>query len=70
MQLSDIQSIKQRFGIIGNSPLLNRAIDVAVQVSPTDLSVLIIGESGVGKENLAQIIHQYSHKKTRYLYCS
>ncbi|MBN1463562.1 MAG: sigma-54-dependent Fis family transcriptional regulator [Paludibacteraceae bacterium] len=63
MQLSDIQSIKQRFGIIGNSPLLNRAIDVAVQVSPTDLSVLIIGESGVGKENLAQIIHQYSHRK-------
>lgn len=63
MQLSDIQMIKQRFGIIGNSPLLNRAIDVAVQVSPTDLSVLIIGESGVGKENLAQIIHQYSHRK-------
>jgi transcriptional regulator with PAS, ATPase and Fis domain len=63
MQLSDIQLIKQRFSIIGNSPLLNRAIDVAVQVSPTDLSVLITGESGVGKENLAQIIHQYSRRK-------
>ncbi len=63
MQLSEIQMIKQRFGIIGNSALLNRAIDVAVQVSPTDLSVLIIGESGVGKENLAQIIHQYSRRK-------
>jgi len=61
--MSEIQMIKQRFGIIGNSPLLNRSIDVAVQVSPTDLSVLIIGESGVGKENLAQIIHQYSRRK-------
>ncbi len=59
----DMQSIKQRFGIIGNSPLLNRAIDVAVQVAPTDLSVLITGESGVGKESFPQIIHQYSHRK-------
>ncbi len=63
MQLSELQMIKQRYSIVGNSPILNRAIDVAVQVSPTDLSVLIIGESGVGKENLAQIIHQYSHRK-------
>ncbi|WP_286084140.1 sigma 54-interacting transcriptional regulator, partial [Parabacteroides goldsteinii] len=46
----DVQQIKQRFGIIGNSPGLNRAIDVALQVAPTDLSVLITGESGVGKE--------------------
>lgn len=52
---SDIQQIKQRFGIIGNSPELNRAIDTAVQVAPTDLSVLIIGESGVGKETFPQI---------------
>ncbi len=59
----DIQSIKRRFGIVGNSSLLNRAIEVAVQVAPTDLSVLITGESGVGKENLAQIIHQYSRRK-------
>lgn len=59
----DIQQIKQRFGIIGNNPALNRAIDVALQVAPTDLSVLITGESGVGKETFPQIIHQYSVRK-------
>ncbi len=59
----EIQSIKQRFGIIGNSSLLNRAIDVALQVAPADLSVLIAGESGVGKEVFPQIIHQYSSRK-------
>jgi len=59
----DIQSIKQRFGIIGNSPGLNRAIEVAVQVAPTDLSVLISGESGAGKEVFPQIIHNFSHRK-------
>jgi transcriptional regulator with PAS, ATPase and Fis domain len=59
----DIQSVKQRFSIIGNAPELNRAIDVAVQVAPTDLSVLITGESGVGKESFPQIIHQFSHRK-------
>ncbi|MEI8085744.1 MAG: sigma-54 dependent transcriptional regulator [Paludibacter sp.] len=63
MQHSEIQTVKQRFGIIGNSELLNRAIDIAVQVAPTDLSVLITGESGVGKENFPQIIHNYSHRK-------
>ena len=63
MQTSEIQSVKQRFGIIGISSALNRAIDVAVQVSATDLSVLITGESGVGKETFPQIIHQYSHRK-------
>ena len=63
MQQSEIQNVKQRFGIIGNSELLNRAIDIAVQVAPTDLSVLITGESGVGKENFPQIIHHYSHRK-------
>lgn len=63
MQISEIQAVKQRFGIIGNSELLNRAIDIAVQVAPTDLSVLITGESGVGKENFPQIIHNYSHRK-------
>jgi transcriptional regulator with PAS, ATPase and Fis domain len=59
----DIQDIKQRFGIIGNAPALNRAIEVAVMVAPTDLSVMITGESGVGKESFPQIIHQYSARK-------
>ena len=59
----DIQGIKQRFEIIGNSPNLNRAIEVAVQVAPTDLSVLITGESGTGKEIFPQIIHQFSGRK-------
>ncbi|MDD2438014.1 MAG: sigma-54 dependent transcriptional regulator [Massilibacteroides sp.] len=59
----DLQQIKQRFAIIGNSLLLNRAIDVALQVAPTDLSVLITGESGVGKESFPQIIHQNSSRK-------
>ena len=63
MQNSEIQAVKQRYGIIGTSELLNRAIDIAVQVAATDLSVLITGESGVGKENFPQIIHQYSHRK-------
>ena len=61
--IMDIQGIKQRFEIIGNSPGLNRAIEVAVQVAPTDLSVLIIGESGTGKEIFPQIIHQHSSRK-------
>ncbi|MFP4621276.1 MAG: sigma-54 interaction domain-containing protein [Bacteroidales bacterium] len=59
----DIKSIKQRFGIIGNSPQLNRAIETAKQVAPTDLSVLITGESGTGKEVFPQIIHQFSSRK-------
>ncbi len=59
----DIQSIKMRFGIIGNSPYLNRAIDVAVQVAPTDLTVLVTGESGTGKEVFPKIIHQLSSRK-------
>jgi len=59
----DIQQIKQRFGIIGNSEVLNRAIEVAVQVAPTDLSVLITGESGSGKEVFPQIIHHFSARK-------
>lgn len=59
----DIQSIKNRFGIIGNAPALNHALNVAVQVSATDLSVLITGESGVGKEAFSQIIHTLSSRK-------
>ena len=61
--MEEVQRIKQRFGIIGNTPALNRAIDIALQVSPTDLSVLITGESGVGKEVFPQIIHQNSVRK-------
>lgn len=60
---NNIQQVKQRFGIIGNSPGLNRALDVALQVAPTDISVLVTGESGVGKEIIPQIIHQYSARK-------
>ena len=63
MQASEIQTIKSRFGIIGNSPLLNQAIEVAAQVAPTDLSVLISGESGSGKESFSKIIHTLSTKK-------
>src|SRR3546814_915406 len=59
----DVQDIKNRFGIIGNSPLLNRAIEVARQVAPTDISVLITGESGSGKEAFSHIIHQLSHRR-------
>ena len=61
--IMDILAIKQRFGIIGNSSLLDRAINIARQVAPTDLSVLITGESGVGKEIFPQIIHQLSARK-------
>jgi len=59
----EVQKVKQRFGIIGSATGLNRAIDIAIQVAPTDLSVLITGESGVGKEVFPQIIHQYSSRK-------
>ena len=63
MDSAKIQSIKQQFGIIGNDPELLRAIDIAIQVANTDLSVLITGESGVGKEYFPQIIHQNSVRK-------
>ncbi|GAA4814193.1 sigma-54 dependent transcriptional regulator [Litoribaculum gwangyangense] len=61
--MESVQAIKQRFGIIGNSPALNRAIEKAIQVAPTDISVLVTGESGVGKESIPKIIHQLSHRK-------
>ena len=60
---TELQQIKNKFGIIGNTPEFLHAINVAVQVAPTDLSVLITGESGVGKENFPKIIHQYSQRK-------
>ncbi len=58
-----LQQIKQRFGIIGNAPQLNRALEVAMQVAPTDISVLVTGESGTGKEIIPQVIHQLSSRK-------
>ncbi|MCF8273952.1 MAG: sigma-54 dependent transcriptional regulator [Flavobacteriaceae bacterium] len=61
--MESVQVIKQRFGIIGNAPTLNRAIEKAIQVAPTDISVLVTGESGVGKESIPKIIHQLSHRK-------
>ncbi|MFY0603857.1 MAG: sigma-54-dependent Fis family transcriptional regulator [Flavobacteriaceae bacterium] len=61
--MENLQAIKQRFGIIGNDLLLNRAIEKAIRVAPTDISVLVAGESGVGKESLPKIIHQLSHRK-------
>jgi len=61
--MENIQAIKQRFGIIGNDPQLNRAIEKAIQVAPTDISVLVTGESGVGKESIPKIIHALSHRK-------
>lgn len=61
--MESVQAIKQRFGIIGNDPILNRSIEKAIQVAPTDISVLVTGESGVGKESIPKIIHQLSHRK-------
>jgi transcriptional regulator with PAS, ATPase and Fis domain len=61
--MESIQATKQRFGIIGNDAGLNRAIEKAIQVAPTDISVLVTGESGVGKESIPKIIHQLSHRK-------
>jgi transcriptional regulator with PAS, ATPase and Fis domain len=61
--MESIQAIKQRFEIIGNDPKLNRAIEKSIQVAPTDISVLVTGESGVGKESIPKIIHALSHRK-------
>jgi len=61
--MESVQAIKQRFEIIGNDPKLNRAVEKAIQVAPTDISVLVTGESGVGKENIPKIIHSLSHRK-------
>lgn len=61
--MESVQVIKQRFGIIGNDQKLNRAVEKAIQVAPTDISVLVTGESGVGKENIPKIIHSLSHRK-------
>ncbi len=61
--MESVQATKQRFGIIGNDPKLNRAVEKSIQVAPTDISVLVTGESGVGKESIPKIIHSLSHRK-------
>ena len=61
--MDSLQTIKQRFGIIGNNVVLNRALEKAIQVAPTDISVLVIGESGVGKEFIPTLIHNQSARK-------
>ena len=61
--MENLQALKQRFGIIGNDTHLNRALEKSVRVAPTDISVLVTGESGVGKENIPKIIHSLSHRK-------
>jgi transcriptional regulator with PAS, ATPase and Fis domain len=65
-----LEAVKQRFGIIGHSPLLNHAIETAMRVAPTDISVLVTGESGTGKEVFSQIIHQLSARKAQSIHCS
>ena len=64
MTNQELQSLKNKYDIIGNDPALNRALEVAVAVAPTDISVLVVGESGVGKENIPRIIHQHSPRKS------
>ena len=64
MTNQELQSLKNKFDIIGSDPALNRALEIAVAVAPTDLTVLISGESGVGKENIPKIIHQHSRRRT------
>ena len=61
--MENLQTTKQRFGIIGNDVQLNRALEKAIRVAPTDISVLVTGESGVGKESIPKIIHSLSHRK-------
>ena len=63
MVTTNLQNVKMRYGIVGNSEGLNHALDVALQVAPTDLSVLIVGESGVGKEAIPRVIHDNGSRK-------
>lgn len=65
MSETDVQKVKKQFRIFGNSPLLNRAIDIAIRVAKTDASVLIVGESGAGKDVFSRIVHQYSNRKQK-----
>ena len=68
MDTQDLQKLKNKYDIVGNDPSLNRALEMAVAVAPTDLTVLVTGESGVGKDNIPKIIHQFSRRKNaKYL---
>ena len=67
MKNQELQNLKNKFDIIGNDPALNRALEIAVAVAPTDITVLVSGESGVGKENIPRIIHQNSRRKEKKL---
>ena len=66
MTTQELQTLKNKFDIIGNDPVLNRALEISVAVAPTDLTVLISGESGVGKENIPKIIHQFRRQLRRH----
>ena len=61
--MKNLQALKQRYGVVGRSELLDRALETALRVAPTELTVLIQGESGVGKEVISKVIHEYSHRK-------
>ena len=63
MTNQELQNLKNKFDILGNDPALNRALEIAVAVAPTDITVLVSGESGVGKENIPRIIHQNSARR-------
>ena len=63
MTSQELQSLKNKYDIIGNDSALNRALEIAVAVAPTDIAVLVTGESGVGKENIPRIIHQHSSRR-------
>ena len=63
MTNQELQSLKNKYDIIGNDPALNRALEIAVKVAPIDMTVLVTGESGVGKENIPKIIHQNSPRR-------
>ena len=63
MTNQELQTLKNKYDIIGNDPALNRALEIAVSVAPTDITVLVTGESGVGKENIPKIIHQNSRRR-------
>lgn len=69
MNNSAVQNVKLRYGIVGNCEALNRAIEIALKIAPVDLSVLVVGENGVGKESFPRIIHDHSLRKNKKVFC-